>query len=95
VGLEVVQITMQLEDEFAIELGDDFWTARVWDDQSDRWDVQVRDIVAGLEQVIRERHGDVPQDIYPRLQKVLAYCLSLDEDKVVPEAWLVKDWNVG
>ncbi len=86
---------MQLENEFAIDLGDDFWTARVWDGRSERWDVQVRDLLAAVDDVIREQHGDVPHDVYPRLQKVLAYCLSLEMDEVVPEAWLVKDWNVG
>ena len=94
-GLELVEITLKLEDEFAIDLGEDFWTTRVWDGCSDHWDVQVRDIVTGIEAVIREQHSDVPRDVCPRLQMVLADCLGLDEDEVAPEAWLVNNWNVG
>lgn len=86
---------MKLEDEFAVDLGDDFWTCRACDGRSDRWDVQVRDLLTAVDDVIGEQYGDVPHDVYPRLQKVLADCLGLDEDEVVPEAWLVNDWNVG
>jgi len=95
VGLELVEITLKLEDEFAIDLGNDFWTTRAWDGCSEHCDVQVRDVLTAVEDVIGEQYGDVPKDVYPRLQKVLAYCLSLDEDEVVPEAWLVNDWSVG
>jgi hypothetical protein len=68
VGLELVEITLKLEGEFAIDLGDDFWTTRAWDGCSEHWDVQVRDVLTAVEGVIREQHGDVLHGVYARLQ---------------------------
>ena len=90
-GLEFVQITLDLEAALQIELNDKAIPA-LWENRSD---IQVRDLVEIAETAVKLQKSTYDGSVFDLVRRLIAETTNIDESQITLDSWVFRDLQLG
>ena len=99
-GMDIVEVNLRIEEEFAIDLSNDQWEAMLsqhiqrrdwWIFQFEQGDATVGELCKAVNKTLAEQGSPVPHDTFERVREILAETLGVRRDAIQASTFLLRD----